>query len=199
MIKLFQFGAALVLAGAVQVASAADLIARIHFVGAQKISADTNSAAFTNFFCSAEAQALKVQTLEKLSHAPYAWLKEKIVAGAGDGAAQLRPLLDDLLTAEWFLDARSAADGSPEFALAIRLDKNRAQLWQDNLAAVLESWTKIPTQKIAGGWQLTKHHPPDSVRFVRTGDWVVFSCEQAGFALGNGVVGKVSASAAKNY
>jgi hypothetical protein len=200
MKKLFLFGAALVLTGVVQAAlPASDLIARIHFVGADKISADTNSAAFTNEFCSAEAQALKAQTLDKLAHAPAAWLKGKIAAGAGDGAAQLRPLLDDLLKAEWFLDARSAADGSPEFALAIRLDNNRAQLWQNNLAALLESWTKISSQKIAGGWQLTKHQPPDSIRFVHAGGWVVFSCEQAGFALGDGVVAKIPASAAKSY
>lgn len=198
MRKLLIFGAALILAGGFQL-SAADLMAQIHFVGAEKISADANSRAFTNFFCSAPAQALKVQTLDRLSHAPYNWLKEKIAGGAGDNAAQLRPLLDDLVKAEWFLDACSAADGSPEFALAIRLDNNRARLWQDNLASVLESWTKIPTQKIAGGWQLKKHLPPDSIRFLRTGDWIVFSGEQSDFALGNGVLGKISASAAKNY
>ena len=199
MKKIFQIWAALVLAGTVQAAPAPDLIARIHFVGAQKISADTNAVAFTNFFCSAEARALQAQTLDKLSRAPYLWLKEKIAAGAGDGAAQLRPLLEDLLKAEWFLDARSAADGSTEFALAIRLDSGRAALWQNNLAAVLESWTKSPPQKIAGGWQLTKQHPPNSVRFIRSGDWVVFSCEQADFALGNGVVGKISTTASKTY
>ena len=199
MKKLFLFLSALVLAGAAPAAPAAEPIARIHFVGAAKISADSNSTAFTNFFCSAEAQALKVQTLDKLAHAPYVWLKDKIAAGAGDGAAQLRPLLDDLLKAEWFLDARTAADGSPEFALAVRLDNNRAQLWQNNLAAVLESWTKIPPQKIAGGWRLTKHDPPDSIRFVRSGDWVVFSAEQGDFALGNGVVATISPAAAKNY
>lgn len=190
---------AMLLSGAVTLASAAELIARIHFVGTEQISADKNSPAFTNLFGSAEAQALKTQTLDKLSRAPYLWLKEKIAAGAGDGTAQLRPLLDDLLKAEWFLDARTAADGSPEFALAIRLDNNRAELWQNNLAAVLESWTKISAQNIAGGWQLTKHHPPDSIRFTRTGEWVVFSCEHADFALGNGVVAKIPPSAAKNY
>ena len=199
MKKLFLFGAALVLAGAISAASAADLIARVHFVGADKISADPNSRAFTNFFCSAEAQALKAQTLDKLSHAPAVWLQEKIAAGAGDGAAQLRPLLEDLLKAEWFLDARSAADGSPEFALAIRLDNNRAQLWQGNLAAVLESWVKTPGQKIAGGWQLSSKLSAKPVRLVRAGEWTVLSCEAGGFALGNGVVAKISPAAAKNY
>lgn len=199
MKKLLLFCAAAALVAAMPVASAADLIARIHFVGVEKISADANAKAFTNFFDSAPAQALKGQTLDKLAHAPFNLLKAKIAGGAGDGAAQLRPLLDDLLKAEWFLDARTAADGSPEFAMAIRLDNQRAQLWQKNLAAVLEAWTKIPTQKIAGGWQLAKHLPPNSIRCLRTGDWLVFSAESADFALGNGAVAKIPASAAKNY
>ena len=39
-----------------------DLMAQIHFAGAQKISAATNAAAFTNEFVSTEALALRTQT-----------------------------------------------------------------------------------------------------------------------------------------
>src|SRR5208282_6045767 len=106
-----------------------DLIARIHFVGAEQISADTNSTAFTNLFCSAEAQALREQTLNKLSHFPYTWFKSRLVAGASDEAEPLRPLLDDLLKSEWFLEVRDTTNGAPETALAIRLNTARAQLW----------------------------------------------------------------------
>src|ERR1035437_6887351 len=67
-----------------------DLIAQIHFAGAQKISADKFFSAFTNEFSSDEAHALASQTLDKLSHVPGAWFKTKIPADAGDGAAQLR-------------------------------------------------------------------------------------------------------------
>ena len=69
---------------------AADLMARIHFAGAEQISADTNAVAFTNLWCSPEAQALREQTLNKLSRAPYDWFKQKMLSGMGDGAGQLR-------------------------------------------------------------------------------------------------------------
>ena len=65
-----------------------DLMARVHFAGAEQISADTNAVAFTNLWCSPEAQALRDQTLGKLSRAPGTWFKSKIPAGASDGAAQ---------------------------------------------------------------------------------------------------------------
>ncbi|MGA2788827.1 MAG: hypothetical protein ABSF60_15005, partial [Verrucomicrobiota bacterium] len=98
------------------------LIARIHFAGAGQISADTNAVAFTNLWCSSEAQALRVQTLNKLSRVPYDWLKQKMLSSTNTGAGQLRPLLDDLLGAEWFLQIGDATNGAPELALAIRLD-----------------------------------------------------------------------------
>jgi hypothetical protein len=175
MKKLFLTGAA-VLALAVQSPAQTDLIARIHFAGANQISADTNSAAFTNEFCSAEAKALENQTLDKLSRFPSNWLKEKIAADAGDGAAQWRPLLDDLLKSEWIFEMRDTASGPPESALAIRLSADRAALWQKNLADVLESWTKISTKKIQDGWELKKHLPPNLVRATYSGGWLVIGC-----------------------
>jgi hypothetical protein len=155
-----------------------DLIAQIHFVGAGPIAADTNSCAFTNLWCSPEARALREQTLNKLSHAPYAWFKSRIAAGGGEEAEKFRPLLDDLLKSEWFFEARDATNGAPELALAIRLDSERAQLWQTNLAGVLESWAKLPVEKRQNGWQLKKHLPPDLVRLVCAGDWVVLGWGQ---------------------
>jgi len=156
-----------------------DLTARIHFAGADQISADTNRLAFTNLFCSAEARALVNQTLDKLSRAPGVWLESKIAPGAGDGAAPLRPLLDDLLKSEWLFEMRDATNGSPEYALAIRLSAERAQLWSNNLAAVLQNWTGIGiTQDKSGNWELKKHKPPNLFRFAQGGGWVVIGCGQ---------------------
>jgi hypothetical protein len=170
-----------------------DLIAQIHFAGAEKISADTNSAAFTNSFCSPEAMALREQTLNKLARAPYQFLQKRMTPGAGDETARLRPLLDDLLRAEWFLQIRDATNGSPEFALAVRLDEDRAQLWRTNLANTLESWTELPVKKIHGGWQMKKHLPPDLIRFVRVGDWVVLGCGQDELPLNDEIIRRVLA------
>jgi hypothetical protein len=170
-----------------------DLIARIHFAGAGQVSADPDAAAFTKLWCSPEALALRNQTLNKLSRAPYAWFRTKIAPGAGDGAKELRPLLDDLSTAEWFLQIRDGANGSPEYALAIRLDAGRAQLWQANLESVIEAWTGMSVEKTSNGWNLKKHLPPNLVRFVRVGDWVVFGLGEDGLPLNDELVRHVTA------
>jgi len=190
----FLFRAAMMAAVVTQASPPApDLMARIHFAGAGQISADTNAVAFTNLWCSPEAQALREQTLNKLSRAPYNWFKSKILSGTNDEAGQLRPLLDDLLGAEWFLQVRDTTNGSPEFALAIRLNAVRAQLWQTNLGNVLETWTAMSVQKIQNGWELKKHLPPNLIRFVRIGDWVVFGWGQDKLLLNDELVRRVLA------
>ena len=137
MKKLSVFFAALLCATA-SLRAQTDLVARIHFLGGDMIGADPAHSAFTNEFCSAEARVLESQTLDKLSRAPGGWFKSKLAPGAGDGAAQLRPLLDDLLKSEWIFEMRDATNGSPEYALAIRLNPDRAQVWSTNLAALLQ-------------------------------------------------------------
>lgn len=149
---------------------------RIHFAGGDSIAGDTNSLAFENEFCSTQALALENQTLGKLSHAPGVWFQDRIPADS-DGSAQLRPLLGDFLKSEWFFEIDDAPV-SPEYVLAIRLDAIRAGIWQTNLRGLLESWTKISTQDIPGGWELKKDRPPNLFRFVYTNDWVLIGCGQ---------------------
>jgi hypothetical protein len=176
MKKILLLGAIFVLTGAAGLRAQTDLMVRIHFAGGEAISADTNSTAFTNEFGSPAARALESQTLDKLSRAPAAWFKDKLPAGAGDGTAQLRPLLDEFLKSEWRFELRDATNGPPEYALAIRLGGDRAQLWQNNLQNLLEAWTKISAQKTADGFELRKHQPPNFFRFERQGDWVILDC-----------------------
>lgn len=168
-----------------------DLIAQIHFAGAQRISADKNFPAFTNEFTSVEARVLAAQTLDKLARFPGNYFKSKMASGSGDGVTQLRPLLDDLLTAEWFFEARDTVNGSPEYALAIRLNNVRAQLWQNNLQQLLEAWTKLPAQKISGGWELKKHLPPNLFRITENGGWLVVDCGQNQLTLGNKILASI--------
>ena len=110
-----------------------DLVAQIHFAGAQKVSADKNFRAFTNEFCSAEAVALRAQTADKVSAWLAGWLQTNVGVTVPSGTAKLRPLLDDLQTAEWFLEVRAGVNNKPEVAVAIRLGGDRAQLWPANL------------------------------------------------------------------
>jgi hypothetical protein len=171
-----------------------DLIARIHFAGADRIAADPSHVAFTNEFCSAEARALASQTLDKLARTPGDWFKSRIPPGAGDGAAQLRPLLDDFLKSEWIFEMREAP-GSPEYALAIRLGPERAQLWSKNLAALLQGWTGVGvSQDKSGNWTVKKHEPPDLFQFSRSGDWVIIDCGQDKLTLSSTMLPSATAS-----
>jgi hypothetical protein len=166
------FFAALLCASAVQAAPQPDLIARIHFAGAEKISADMNSNAFTNEFCSAEAMALKTQTLDKLANFFAIQFKST------NGAAQLRPLLDDLLKSEWIFEMR-AAPSSPEYALAIRLSNERWQFWSKSLTTVLGSSTYVGVDRSLPGvlsWQ--EQDSPNGIQFIRSGDWAILDCGQ---------------------
>jgi hypothetical protein len=158
------------------------LIARIHFLGGERIAADPNHWAFTNEFASPPARALEAHVLDKLSRVPGVWFRSKIAAGSGDGAAQLRPLLDDLLSSEWIFEIRDAP-ASPEYALAIRLNETRARLWSQNLREVLEAWTKLSVQKTPDGWRLKKHEPPDLIQFHRAAEWVVVDVGQEPLSL----------------
>jgi hypothetical protein len=132
-----------------------DLIAQIHFAGAQKISADAQANAFTNEFCSVEALALRAQTATKLAGWLAGWLQTNLTTTVADGPAKLRPLFDDLQTSEWFLEARATAGGRPEVAVAIKLEPARAQLWQANL----KPFFPAAAFKSAGGWLIFDSDP----------------------------------------
>jgi hypothetical protein len=176
-----------------------DLIAQIHFLGGDKISADTNCPGFTNEFCSTEARALESQTLDKLSAVPATWFKSKLPAHAIDCSKQLRPLFDDFLKSEWVFEIRDTTNGSPEYALAIRLDNQRAQLWSTNLRALIESWTTMRAQDTSDGWRLKKDLPPNLFQFSRQGDWVVLDCGQNELPLANEIVASAAKTADTNW
>lgn len=170
-----------------------NIIVQIHFAGGTQIAANTNFIAFTNLFCSPEALALKEQTFNKMARAPYRFLQKRIAKPMDNEAKRLRPLLDDLLQNEWFLEINDTTNLSPELALAVRLDEGRAEYWRTNLEYVLEKWTGLPSQETQNGWQLKKHLPPDLIRFAQAGDWVVFGFGQDELPLNDEMVQRILA------
>jgi hypothetical protein len=136
MKKSLLFFTALLVAGAVRAAlPQPDLIAKIHFAGAQKFDAAPDAAFFENEFSSAEALVLRKQTADKLAPWLAGWLAANTGAALPDGAAKLRPLLDDLQTAEWFLEAHNSS-GKPSGVFAIKLEPARLQLWRASFSSL---------------------------------------------------------------
>ena len=146
-----------------------DLLMQIYFAGAQKISAEHNSTAFTNEFCSTEALALRAQTAGKLSAWLSGWLQMNLDVSVADGAAKLRPLFDDLQSSEFFLETREAVNGKVETAIAIQLPPARAQIWQANLRPFFTA-----------------------ASFKSTGGWLIFDSNPSLMGLGNRLAQKIS-------
>lgn len=121
-----------------------DLVARIHFAGGNQVAADKNYPAFRQQFSSPEALALRQQVADKLAPWLAAWL------AAPAEAARLRPLLDDLQSAEWRLEARAGTGQRVNLALAVKLPAARAAVWQQNFKAI---FSDAKTESITG-WLL---------------------------------------------
>jgi hypothetical protein len=101
---------------------------------------------------------------------------------------KFRPLLDDLVNQESYLEVRQATNQPATLALAIRLDAQRAALWQTNLAAALESLTRTHPSPTMNGWVTQVQSPtskvqspeslvrgPWSVALTRSGKWTILA------------------------
>ncbi len=187
------FGAGCGMAAADDAAS--DAIARVHFAGTAQLAADPNAANLVEIAVLSQTRDLREQTLQKLATAPFRFLKNKIASQTNDYAAVIRPMLEDLIGAESYVEARGAAEPVPELMLAVRLDDKRAGAWGTNLSTILTSWTGIPVSEIqAGGfkgWELKKHVWPNRIRFFRAGDWVLFGWGQNDLLLQAGFLQRI--------
>jgi hypothetical protein len=156
----------------------AETIGSLHWLGKDQLAKATNASGFMRFWNQPQSARLESQTLDKLSIAP--WRMFPQVATTNTAAARLlRPLLDDCVRQECYVEARgSGLQG--EFAFAIRLDGRRSGVWETNLAEVLGTLTGIKPAANAArrGWSLQKHHHPNLIELARVGDWTIVAAAQ---------------------
>jgi len=176
-------------------------VAVVHWVGLKKLTAEANAAGFLKIWRLPESERLKAQTLDKLALAP--WRLSVTSTAPVDTnyaallrqnapASLLRPLLDDLVQDECYLEIRQENKGQQgQLALAIRLEANRSAVWQTNLASVVESLTAAHRTPRGGGemghgWEIkvSDHSTTIAgllrhVELARIGEWTI-----VGFAPG---------------
>lgn len=151
---------------------ATDTVARIHWLGKKRLAAETNAAYFMSIWALPESTRLEAQTLDKLSLAPWRLFKGD-AATNGAPTALLRPLLEDLVQEESYFEARHTTNGQMEMVLAVRVNVERAAVWQTNLAAVCESLTGVRVTSREDGWLLMKRDEPDIIELIRADDWTL--------------------------
>jgi hypothetical protein len=177
-------------AGANPASGNSETIARVHWLGKERIAVDPGARSLMEVWSVPESAMLEAHILEKLAAAPWH------LAGASTNSApsltnSLRPICEDLLRNEAYLEIRQPDTNAPaELALAVRLDDAHAAVWQTNLAAVVESLTGTrPTPASSGlGWSLApqplsnaqaSNPPPRRFELARVGNWTVLSAAPA--------------------
>jgi hypothetical protein len=158
-------------------AESPELVARVHWLGKQRLGAEANAASLMGIWNLAESAELEAQVLDKFSLSPWRLLKGD-AATNGAPVSLLRPLLDDLVQEEFYLEVRNPTNQFGEFAFALRLSADRAAMWQTNLSVVFESLTGVRASKANGGWSLQKHETPIFVELVRVSEWVIVCLSQ---------------------
>jgi hypothetical protein len=190
-------------------------IVRFHWLGMKRVSGQPNAAFFMSVWNLAESKALAAQTLDKLA---LALAGGRASDGTGSGmrdpslstnqpspgqksSALLRPMLDDLMQAESYVEVRQETGRPGEFALAVRLDELRSASWDTNLADALESLAgqrPVPAAASAYGWQIdvgtqqtetntqatnAARRFPRHVTLARSGGWTLLGVAQETNAL----------------
>jgi hypothetical protein len=148
-------------------------------LGKKRLATETNAAYVMGIWNLPESARLEAQTLDKLSKAPWRSLLNQ--SGASVPGPFLRPLLDDLVQQECYLEMRQATNDPPQLVFAVKAGKGRATLWAKNLAVVLESLTGIktvPNRQENQAWTLKKHHAPNLIELRQSGDWTLIGLAQ---------------------
>ena len=175
-------------------------VAHFHWLGKKQLAATTNAASVMRIWNTPESAKLETQVLDKLSTAPWRLLPHVATTNYAAAAPLLRALLDDCVQSESYLEIRAATNQPGELAFAIRLPAARAEVWQTNLATVLESLTGLQTTpsqpstlnpQPARGWSLKKHEAPNLIELTRVGEWIVVGLGQDRNALADDFTARI--------
>lgn len=175
------------------------VIAKMHWLGKKQIAQQTNAAQLMTIWSLPLAMRLEGQTLDKLALSPWGLPQpatnshfqitnyQALLSGP---SALLRPLLQDLVEDESYLEARGATNQPTELVLAVKLEDARAALWSTNLALILESLggsRLSAAQTNSGGWQiqitnrffLAPNQASSQIQLVRAGNWTFLGLNSA--------------------
>ncbi|MEK7684334.1 MAG: hypothetical protein AAB466_02800 [Verrucomicrobiota bacterium] len=155
-----------------------EVLVRFHFVGAEQLNANTNLATLKGIWSLPPTVELRGKALQKLSAFAGELLTNRMGLTNPLGAARLiNPLLEDLLQAETHLEIRRSSHEAAEWTLALQLQQERAQLWQNNLSnlmALCQAGTPIQTTLDGfSGWEAKLPRETNVLRCLRLGQWTL--------------------------
>jgi hypothetical protein len=160
----------------------ADLLARYYFAGTVRLGADTNAAQLKMIWNLPASSQFREQVLQKLARTPRQLFQRGSKTPLEERSALFRPLLDDWLRVESFGEIRGQTNQPLEWALALRLEEDRALSWQRSIREVLVAWGVGQATDYAAngaqGWEIKPTESGARYRFVRSGEWCVLGSGQ---------------------
>ncbi len=157
-------------------------IARVHWLGKRGIAARSDAAGLMKLWSLPQSTRLETQTLDKLAAAFAQWpaTNQAPTAYSRQITGLIRPLVEDLLYRESVLEVREAGPQAHALALAIRLDPQRASLWEANLNNALNAVPGAHAESARNGirsWQLPAAAGAPGVAarlaLMRAGEWTL--------------------------
>jgi hypothetical protein len=146
-------------------------LARLHWVGKNRLSADPNASNVLTIWSLPETTKLRDYFLNKLAAGLCRVAGSGLSSDTNAPIPLLRPLLDDLVEQESWMELRQASNNAAEVMLAVRLNEAQANSWRTNLASVLEGLTGSAPALRTNGWALQVQGGSNLVEFARAGDW----------------------------
>ncbi|MBI3848828.1 MAG: hypothetical protein HY298_00850 [Verrucomicrobia bacterium] len=172
---------------------ASNTVVRVHWLGKKRLGIEASAYYFMRLWGLPESAKLQAQSLDKLSVAPWRlWRGEAEVANAP--TALLRPLLDDLVQQESYVEFRQVANQAGELAFAIKLDEPHSGLWRTNLAVVVASLTGVQNMLLQDGgrgWSIQQTRSPNLIELKRVGNWTLLGVAQATNVLLGEIVARI--------
>src|SRR4051812_19367470 len=93
---------------------------RSHFIGMGKVVQGTNASKLKEVWALPASHQVRKEALDKIATAPFQLWRKSLPSGARDQSALIRPLLDDLLSSESFIELKGAS-AKYDAVLAIEL------------------------------------------------------------------------------
>ena len=184
VVMLFEFGC--LERANVRPASATDPLLRAHFAGTVALAHNTNAPKLREVLALPSGAAVRDLALQKFAAAPVEFWRKHLPPGATAQTNLFRPLLEDILSAESWMEIRGSGDRA-ETVLAVQISDERAQIWNGNLRSLAQAWKlgtpsdiNIETFK---GWELKRKETPNLLQFVRAGKWVIVGLGQDRLAM----------------
>lgn len=141
----------------------------LHWAGAANIIRGTNAATLQQALKLPTTKEVRDQVFARLLRAPEELWKKSLPADAHEGAARLRPLLEDIWDYESIVEFQGNPS-RPELILAAKVEPSRVDVWHTNLVQLASSWKLGDAPADKSAWKIGRKD--FYIHFKNSGGWV---------------------------